>query len=224
MSDTLIGVVSNTQPFKPLTNISERSGDYDELMRRNNDKLSRDIRVAMPAKIVSFDSTKQTIVAQPLIREKIINRQTGEVKFMDLPQLLDVPVHFPQGGNFVLTFPMVVGDEVLIIFNDMCIDSWWESGGVQNWNDRRRHDLSDAMAIPGINSVPRVIGNISTTATELRSKDNSTKISVASNTVTITATTINLNGDVKHNGKDYMAHLHSGVQTGSGTSGGVVEP
>ncbi len=208
---------------RPLLGDGERAPSQDEMMRRFADALSRQVRVCIPAEVVSWNASKQTIVAQPLIREKIINRQDGTQGFVSLPQLVDVPVCFPQGGNFVLTFPIAAGDEVLIVFADTCIDSWWASGGEQNWNDRRRHDLADAIAVVGINSVPNVITGLSTTGTELRHKDGDTSILVEDGEVTITATTINLDGQLKINGDNYLSHRHGGVQAG-GAFTAVVTP
>lgn len=233
----------------PLMNVPERAPNSEEMMKRNNDKVSRDIRCAIPAQVISFDAEKQTIVAQPLIREKIVNRQTGQVGFVSLPQLVDIPVCFPQAGNFVLTMPIQEGDEVLLVFADTCIDSWWFSGGVQNWNDRRRHDLSDAIAVVGLNSVPNVIPNISHVGAELRSKDGTMKVAIEEGTLfdlptqTITLSTlgasitvkttyievlgvpvqknrIDITGDLYINGDLYTAHNHA-VTTAPGTTGPV---
>lgn len=217
-----------------IQNLAERTGSDDEMMRRFADKISSEISVCLPASVVSFNAEKQTIVAQPLIREKI--NIGGNVQFINRPQLVDIPVVFPQAGNFVLTMPIQPGDEVLLVFADTCIDAWLNSGGIQNWNDRRRHDLSDAIAIPGLNSIPNVIPNISTSAAELRTKDGSTKITVDDGTITLTGATvainattatisaseINLNGVIKNNGNAYLSHRHSGVQAGGSNTGGVV--
>jgi hypothetical protein len=177
--------------------LTERAPSQDEMMRRFADNLMRQMRVALPARVVSFDASKQTIVAKPLIREKIIDRRTGKIQWLEIPNLLDVPVQFPQAGNFVLTMPIKAGDEVLVVFNDMCIDSWWASGGVQNWNDRRRHDLSDAIAIPGINSVPNVIPGISGNAAELRTKDGQSKVRLADDKITLLADNIHIHAREK---------------------------
>ena len=177
---------------RPITPVSERNSDPETVLRNFGDAISARIRNAIPCSVVSWDSTKQTIVAQPLIREQVLIN--GVKQFIDLPQLLDVPVVFPQAGPLCLTFPITPGDEVLVIFADYCIDSWWALGGNQNWNDRRRHDLSDGIAIPGLNSVPNVIPTISSTAAELRTKDGVNKVSVdaPSNTITLSSTNLAL--------------------------------
>lgn len=172
-------------PKLPLQTIAERTNDREEAIRRNNDNQSRNTRVSIPAQVVSFDPEKQTVQVQPLIREKIIDRATGKTQWVNLPVLPDVPVCFPQAGNFVMTMPIQAGDEVLLVFADMCLDQWWYSGGLQNWSDRRRHDLSDAIAVVGLNSVPNAIQGIALDATEIRTKDGAVKIRVEGDKITL---------------------------------------
>lgn len=243
---TLFGNISNSDNRRPIQNIAERAPSPDEADRRMLDHHAAKTRVAIPAKVVSFNATKQTIVAQPLIREKIIDRSTGSIQWIQLPPILDVPVQFDRGGNFVLTVPIQAGDEVLLVFNDMSIDSWWASGGIQNWIDRRRHDLSDAVAIPGIASVPKAISNFSTNSAELRTLDGSVKIKLEADKITLiegaqsiemsssqillkfsdnqsiklSSAGVEITGTLKINGFSYLAHTHA--DPASGTTGPVI--
>jgi hypothetical protein len=168
---------------RPVINTAERAADTDEAIRRNNDHVKQSLRVALPAQVVSFDSDKQTIVAQPTIREKVINKETGTVEWIQLPQLVDVPVIFPGADNYVITFEPKAGDEVLLVFMDMCMDSWWFSGGVQNWNDRRRHDLSDAVALLGFRSRPNKIPDFKTDGMQIRQLEGSAKATIEPKTI-----------------------------------------
>lgn len=175
---TLTGGISFTAQQRPIQNIAMRTAHPAEMARRNNDALAAKIRVQLPCQVISWDGEKQTIVAQPLIREKIIDRMTGDIKWIALPQLVDVPVCFPQFGNFILTMPPTPGDEVMVVFTDMAFDSWWTRGGIQNWIDRRRHDLSDGIALIGINSLPNLIQDFADDAAELRTQDGMIKIRI----------------------------------------------
>ncbi|MEX4374460.1 hypothetical protein MY539_09275 [Haemophilus influenzae] len=56
-----------------------------------------------------------------------------------------------------MTFPLKAGDEGIAIFSERCIDGWWQNGSASTPLDFRLHDLSDAMFIPGICSVPKAI-------------------------------------------------------------------
>src|SRR5690606_5340550 len=98
-----------------------------------------------------------------------------------------VPVWFPQGGPFAITFPLGEGDECLLVFMDLCMDSWLARGDVQNWSDRRRHDLSDAVALVGLNSQPNRLENIASDALELRTKDGDFRFRITESGIEIQA-------------------------------------
>lgn len=123
---------------------------------------------ALPAIIESFDSATQTASLQPAIQARV-QQPDGSYKWETGPLLVDVPVHFPRGGGYALTFPVQQGDEALVVFASRCIDAWWESGGVQRQAELRMHDLSDGMAFVGFSSTPNAITGFSTAATQLRS-------------------------------------------------------
>jgi hypothetical protein len=176
-----------------MQNIGERSGSQDELFRRFGEALTTDLRVAMPGIIQSFDAVKQTVIVKPAIRERII--LDGQVQMMEIPLLLDVPIMIPRAGGYALTLPIQEGDDCLVIFSDMCIDAWWQSGGVQNPLERRRHDLSDAFAILGIWSQPRVIANYDTTKAALKHIASGTGIEISEDTVNLIGEHVLVNGN-----------------------------
>jgi hypothetical protein len=128
----------------------------------------KNLRTAMPGRVVGFDPNKQTATVQPLIR---LVRSDGQG--VNLPVLADVPVCFPEGGGFAFTFPIEEGDEGVVIIADRCIDGWWQSGQPSDPLDFRLHDLSDGMFVPGINAVPNVVPAFATDAIVMRKFDGS---------------------------------------------------
>lgn len=128
---------------------------------------------ALPGIVQSFDPVAMTCVVQPAIKARR-TQSSGAVVTAALPLLVDCPVFFPSGGNCTLTFPVKSGDECLVVFASRCIDSWWQSGGIQEQAELRMHDLSDGFVFVGVRSQPRRIANVSTNATQLRSDDGST--------------------------------------------------
>src|SRR5581483_1614254 len=88
------------------------------------------IWTTLPASVNSFNANKLTVEAQPTIQAQI-HQPDGTWVDTTLPLCVDCPVMYPGGGGFTLTFPLVKGDEGLLIFSARCIDSWWQSGGVQ---------------------------------------------------------------------------------------------
>lgn len=162
-------------------------------------QLVCDLRVAVPCIVKSFDPAKQTITAQPVIRENIL--QDLVVTPVDLPLLVDIPVCFPRAGIYALTFPIQPGDECLVIFADMCYNAWWQNGGEKNLQEtKRRHDLSDGIAIFGIWSQPRVLQNYSEDTAQLRNENGGTFIEIDGDTVNIvTDNNANLNVTIAGN-------------------------
>lgn len=175
-----------------MRTVGERIGSEFELYQRLSNKMSNDIRVAIPGIIQSFDAEAQTAIIQPALREKVVD-PSGNVSDIDLPLLLDVPVVFLRAGGFAITFPVEKDDECLVIFGDMCIDGWWAAGGVQNQLEKRRHDLSDGFAILGVSSQPNKIQNYNESNLEIRSLSGEQKIELSNSG-------IDLIGNVRVNG------------------------
>ncbi|NRQ51994.1 Gp138 family membrane-puncturing spike protein [Brevibacillus sp. HD1.4A] len=163
---------------------------YNVLM----DRIFNSMRVSIPGIIQEFDPVTQTASVKVAIREHV--RQPNlDYEWTEIPLLLDVPVVFPRGGGYVLTFPIKSGDECLVVFSDMCIDAWFASGGVQNQIEKRRHDLSDAIAIPGLWSQPKRLEEYSTKHVELRDDTRTKFIRITDSAIDITAPRIRINGN-----------------------------
>ena len=135
------------------------------------------LRVCLPGIIQSFDPVKQTVVVQCAIQETV--KKNGVMTPTTIPLLLDVPIVLPRAGGFTLTLPIAQGDECLVFFADLNINSWWQSGGVQPRMDGRRHDFSDAFAIPGPWSQPRVLSSYATDSVQLRRDDGSAQVEIS---------------------------------------------
>lgn len=133
----------------------------------------KDLHTMLPGIIASFDPDTQTASVQPAVKRIFTER--GAV---NLPLCVDVPVAFPGGGDFFLTFPVKAGDECMLHFSERCIDFWHANGGVQLPGEYRLHDLSDAVAAVGINSQPRKIPGFNATATELRNREGTTHVQI----------------------------------------------
>jgi hypothetical protein len=229
-----------------MITLNERLANHTTPWHLAMKATEHNLRVAMPAIVQSFDEATQTVVVQPAIREQILNEQRVPIP-TTLPLISYVPIVMMRAGDFVLTLPIQQGDECLLIISDACIDAWWQSGGVQNQIDLRRHDLSDACAIFGIWSQPRLVPNYSTSAAQLRSLDGNTVIEVGSGEVTIKAQAVNVqatgtatvsgqqvnvtgsesvaisgNNQTTIDGVNFKEHTHSGVTSGGGVTGPVV--
>ena len=91
------------------------------------------LHCALPGRVVSFDAERQTASIQPVVK-------MGSLTF---PVLSDVPVFMP------VTFEVNPGDACLVIFADIDMDAWFESGEPQEPKSARKHALSDGFAFVG---------------------------------------------------------------------------
>jgi hypothetical protein len=191
-------------------NISEIIDSEDEFYRVYGESLKNTVRVACPGIVQSFNPIEQTVVVQPAIREDL--RQADMSKqWTQLPLLLDVPVCFSRAGGYTMTMPIKQGDECLVIFLDSCMDAWWSYGGVQNQIEKRRHDLSDAIAIFGIWSQPHRLANYSTNSCQLRNDNGSTYIELKDSNINIIADKVNIStkNGITLDGIVWDSHTHT---------------
>lgn len=204
-----------------VRNIAEISNNKEETDRLKDDKLNIDLRVACPGIIQSFDAEEQTVTVQLSLRENVSNSEY-EKQWKEIPLLLDVPIIIPRAGGYCITMPVNQGDECLVIFGDMCIDAWWEHGGIQNQMDKsmRRHDLSDGFAILGPWSQPRTIKNYSIDSCQIRNDEGSSSIELKGNDINInTSGKVNINASqIVLDGIVWDSHTH-GCPHGGITSG-----
>lgn len=220
-------------PVPSYVDLPSRLRKVEDVFKTFGWQLLCGMRVSCPAIIQSFDATEQTVTVQLAIRENMLRDLIPTPT--DLPILKGVPIVLPRAGGYTLALPIAAGDECLVVFGDMCIDSWWESGGVQNQFYRRRHDLSDGFAILGCWNKQRVLPDYPVSTAQLRSDDGQTMVEVDGDTGTINITgpnqvnihsaasvDINGSGNTTIEGRNFLLHTHTGVQTGGGTSGPVL--
>lgn len=216
----------------------ERLNDPEEATRVAQDGHQAQIWTSLPGIIQSFDAEKQTATVQPTI-QGIVQAPDGSFSLVNMPLLVDVPVEFPSGGGYTLTFPVAIGDECMVDFCARCIDAWHQQGGIQPQAEQRMHDLSDAVCRVGVRSQARPLANISTTSAQLRSDDGTMYVDLAPAQITIKHPTkivvdapeahftgkitsvgnVEAEGDVKAATISLENHVHSGVAAGSANSG-----
>lgn len=169
----------------------ERAADLNTLLIAALSGWQAGIWTALPCLVESFDPTVQTASLRPAIQAQLQNPD-GSFQWVKLPLLVDVPVIFPSGGGYTLTFPLGPGDEVLAIFASRCIDGWWSSGKVSVQSELRMHELSDAFAIPQPRSKPHALGGFSAGSAQLRSDDGETYVELGPGVINLKAATIKI--------------------------------
>lgn len=121
--------------------------------------------------------------------------------------------------NPFITHEIVPGEECVLLFSDREIESWFINGDNNPEAYTRMHDLTDAIAIVGIRSLPKMIEIIRDCLNLFYGNSN---IKIDESSITLNATNININGELTINGTPYLSHIHSNGNQGANT-GGVVE-
>lgn len=110
------------------------------------------VNVALPATVVSYDATTQTVSLQvvPCFRRKV----GGQVSCYQPPQIHAVPVLFPGAGDYSDTWPLAAGDTGIALFCDRSLDEWKATGAASTEpQDQRRHSVTDAVFLPAGRSI-----------------------------------------------------------------------
>jgi hypothetical protein len=103
------------------------------------------IKVAMPAEILTYDKDTMMASVQPHFKKKY---NDGTV--VNSPVIHNVPVAHPRAGSAFVHMPLKKGDNIMLVFQDRSMEKWTSSGGQVDPEDVRNHDLSDAVAYPGL--------------------------------------------------------------------------
>lgn len=108
----------------------------------------RNMFTAIPARVVQVrDMGECRVDVQPLTNT-VFPDYTDDLEF---PDILHVPVMFPSSSSSAVTFPIHVGDTVLLVFSQKSMDVFKSGDGTPHSpNDFRQFDKRDACAIPGL--------------------------------------------------------------------------
>lgn len=162
--------------------------------------------------IKDFDADKQTATVQPAVKRIQITEDVKTITITDssYPALVRVPVQFPGGGDWAITFPVSSGDECLLLFTDNSLDNWKKYGGEQEPSQwRRYHSMKDAIAVVGIRSPGQALSNFNTDDMEIRNTSGSTKFTIKDGEVSFNGDITVTGGDVVADGISLKGHNHT---------------
>ena len=112
------------------------------------DYQTNNLYTAMPGIVVTVrdNFNRLSVDVQPSVN---IKNKDGTTK--ERPVVLNVPVQMPSSSTAALTFPVNVGDPVLLVYSMRSVDNWKRGQGRPSVpNDNRKFDKRDCIAIPGI--------------------------------------------------------------------------
>ncbi len=157
---------------------TQRTPELEDVIRLAIEDTQSRLHVALPGRVEVYDAVKQTVDVKPLVKNSFID-DDGEDVVEELPVINSVPVQFARGGGFFLSFPIVKGDHVLLVFNERSIDKFQTGSGDDiDPVDTRMHNLSDAVALPGFYPDSKALADAHPSNAVL-GKDGGTQIHVA---------------------------------------------
>jgi hypothetical protein len=108
---------------------------------------TRDMRVMLPARVLTYYPATQSADVQPVLLTTILGQPPAL-----LPPVRGVPVIFQRTAKTYFVLPLAAGDMVTLFFSDSSLDIFLTGASAQNVDplDTRAHNLTDAVAYPGL--------------------------------------------------------------------------
>ncbi len=116
-----------------------------EVLQSLKKDIMSSLHVALPGIVESYDPYAGTVDVLPAVRSRMA--MDGEPVIY--PVLREVPVFVPKFTDPSIVPDIQQGDMCLLIFADVNIDSWYDTGQAAMPTSGRQHDLSDAFAFVG---------------------------------------------------------------------------
>lgn len=142
--------------------MSTRSPTLSEVILAALEDQTSLLHTTMPGRVESYDAATQSASVQPLIKREYDDEDGHHVE--TLPVVKDVPVAFPGAGAWRLTFPLAVGDTVLIVWTMASLERWLRTGGLVEPGDPRHHSASDAIVYPGVRDYAHALSGVSSSS------------------------------------------------------------
>ena len=214
--------MSNINPELEYDNLS----DWFEFLFRQSMK---GINTSLPGIINNYNSSTRRAFVKIALKQVNTNNSLS-----DYPVLVDVPVIFPSGGGYVLNFPLVSGDAVVLLFSQRDLSTFKEAFLESAPTLYGFFSLPDAVAFAGFGAISNTPAKSG--AVNLQNTNGTSSISLTDSeievkttaTVTITAPTVTINGDLNVSGNvtsgsiSLPNHVHTGVETGGSNTGGPI--
>jgi len=113
----------------------------------------------------------------------------------NITNLLNVPIMVLQAGGFSMTFPIKAGDECIVFFSQRDISLWLENGGQIQTSSKRQLNMSDAVALVGLQSAKKRVVNYDPDNLQIRTENASLTITPDGEVLVDTRSEINITSD-----------------------------
>jgi len=183
------------------------------------DKGNREaVNVAAIVRVTAFNPDKMTVDVQP------ISQYLEGGAYQSQPPILGVPVAHTRSGGFIIRPWIKEHDVGLVVYVDHDIDKAVAEGKECQPNTERNHSTSDAVYIGGIATGNAPAPSLPKDAAIIATDDGGTYIAIKPGHIEIVGNvtisgSVEASGEVKAGSISLSAHTHSGVETGSGSTG-----
>ena len=111
--------------------------------------LAEELHTCLPGKVESYDPITRKATVKPLLKKKYLDDTE-----LELEPITDVPIIFFGAGDSGLRLPesQVINQTCLLIFSERSLDNWLLNGELTIPAVNTKFDLTDAIAIVGLNS------------------------------------------------------------------------
>ena len=210
--------------------------DLTQTLAASGSKIAADINCMRIGVIQEFYPNNLTAKVKVVDKKLIAINRDGSQVLKEYPPIYAKVCYC----NPFATFPLTQGMECILLFNDRELETWFINGGSNIQAYPRMHDLTDAIAIVGIRSLPQMIQILTDCLhlfygqSDLQLKAEQTiiaspqvdingtnAVNIDSSNITIDGDTINITGNLIINGQAYTAHTHTNGNEGNPT-GGVI--
>lgn len=130
---------------------------FEEVLTLAAKTNNRKLYTAIPCVVLTVHGNlaQQKVDVQPSINTRYKDGTDEEH-----PPLLGLPVIFPASRTSMLSFPINVGDTVLVVFSQRGMDNFKiGTGNPTVPTDARTHNLKDGVAIPGLFPFGKALNN-----------------------------------------------------------------
>lgn len=211
--------MSNDLAYAGTADISTGASEWNALQFAIRQVLGR-IATCTPVTVRAVNGLRVDV--QPMVHQL-----DGYANAIPHGVICDIPVWQYQAGSSAVVLMPKVGDQGICVFAHTDISKVKNTQAPALPDSRRRFDWADGIYLGGVfNQAP----------TQTITMDDATGITitaaagmpvniVAPGGMTVTTPELHVTGDIttgagsKFNGKSFDTHTHSGVSTGSGTSG-----
>lgn len=179
------------------------------VMKTAFSELMKNVSTSVPGHVLGFDPDPQTAQIQIGVVSVDVNGKT-----FTPPPLIECPVYFPGGSQWMIEYQIDPGDEGWVLFSQRCIDAWMQTGGVAQNPIMRLHDESDGCFFPGFRPAAKSISGFNNDGIRLRDASGENYVWLSAAGVTIKAANLNVDvgsGTVNFNSS---STTHNGVKIG----------